>query len=261
MGTALYQAPELLRKQPHDSSVDWWACGCLLLEMVRGEPPFQRDDDEEITQAVLAHAGEGSVPTPHAGALSTTSAVESASPTGATDATTAAAAAAAATPTAATATAAAPSTTTTLAPASATNPHLQFFVASGAVPSAANPHLQLRRRSPTTVRPCAPPPAAPPPTAPPFVAPPPVAPARSTESAAFLQLCGQLLEPDAKRRLGSAATGGAASVQQHPWFDAVDWDDCLAMTPPAPFVPPPLPEADTDAMLLELGRRCQQGFD
>ena len=29
---------------------------------------------------------------------------------------------------------------------------------------------------------------------------------------------------------------------------------------PAPFVPPPLPEDDMDATLLELTKRCQDGF-
>ena len=34
VGTPLYQAPELLRRLPHDSSVDFWALGCIILEMV-----------------------------------------------------------------------------------------------------------------------------------------------------------------------------------------------------------------------------------
>ena len=33
------------------------------------------------------------------------------------------------------------------------------------------------------------------------------------------------------------------------------------MTLPAPSVPPPLDATDTDATLLELSKRCQQGFD
>ena len=38
VGTAMYQAPELTRKLPHDQTVDWWAFGCLLVEMVRRCP-------------------------------------------------------------------------------------------------------------------------------------------------------------------------------------------------------------------------------
>ena len=34
VGTAMYQAPELTRRLPHDHAVDWWALGCLVLEMV-----------------------------------------------------------------------------------------------------------------------------------------------------------------------------------------------------------------------------------
>ena len=57
VGTAMYQAPELLRKQPHGFGVDWWALGCLLIEMVRGASPFAGDGDEDTEAAVLAHAG------------------------------------------------------------------------------------------------------------------------------------------------------------------------------------------------------------
>jgi cGMP-dependent protein kinase len=80
-------------------------------------------------------------------------------------------------------------------------------------------------------------------------------------SAALDDLCGKLLEPDSKQRLGAAAVGGAEALQSHPWFASIDWVACGVMALPAPFVPPPLPESDTDALLLELSRRCQQGFD
>jgi len=73
VGTAMYQAPELLRKQPHGAAVDWWAYGCLLLEMVSGVSPFADDDDEAVEAAVLAH--KGGVPSLPADAVPTSAAL------------------------------------------------------------------------------------------------------------------------------------------------------------------------------------------
>ena len=39
-GTAEYLAPEMLIGNGHDYSVDWWALGILIYEMVVGIPPF-----------------------------------------------------------------------------------------------------------------------------------------------------------------------------------------------------------------------------
>ena len=62
VGTALYQAPELVRKQAHGLGVDWWALGVLLVEMLTGASPFAADGsgDEATQAAVLKH--EGGVP-------------------------------------------------------------------------------------------------------------------------------------------------------------------------------------------------------
>lgn len=35
-GTPEYLAPEVLRKQPYDKTVDWWCLGCVLYEMLFG---------------------------------------------------------------------------------------------------------------------------------------------------------------------------------------------------------------------------------
>ncbi|TNV72827.1 hypothetical protein FGO68_gene15253 [Halteria grandinella] len=40
VGTAAYVAPEILRGQGYDKSVDWWALGILIYEMLHGHPPF-----------------------------------------------------------------------------------------------------------------------------------------------------------------------------------------------------------------------------
>jgi len=57
VGTPLYQAPELIRKQKHGAAVDWWALGVLLIELLSGEPPFAADDDEATQELVLNHRG------------------------------------------------------------------------------------------------------------------------------------------------------------------------------------------------------------
>lgn len=39
-GTYEYMSPEMLNKEPHDSSVDIWSLGILLYELINGSPPF-----------------------------------------------------------------------------------------------------------------------------------------------------------------------------------------------------------------------------
>ena len=39
-GTPEYLAPEMINKQGHDYSVDWWAVGILMYEMLIGVTPF-----------------------------------------------------------------------------------------------------------------------------------------------------------------------------------------------------------------------------
>jgi fused len=39
-GTPLYMAPELLEGKPYDHEADLWSLGCIVYEMLAGEPPF-----------------------------------------------------------------------------------------------------------------------------------------------------------------------------------------------------------------------------
>lgn len=41
VGTAAYVAPETLKGNGYDKSIDWWALGILIYEMLHGYPPFQ----------------------------------------------------------------------------------------------------------------------------------------------------------------------------------------------------------------------------
>jgi len=54
-GTPDYIAPEIILYQPYDKSVDWWAFGVLLYEMLAGQPPFDGEDEEELFAAITDH--------------------------------------------------------------------------------------------------------------------------------------------------------------------------------------------------------------
>jgi len=55
-GTPDYIAPEIILYQPYGKSVDWWAFGVLLYEMMVGQPPFDGEDEEELFQAITDHS-------------------------------------------------------------------------------------------------------------------------------------------------------------------------------------------------------------
>ena len=39
-GTPEYLAPEIVWKTGHGKPVDWWCVGCILYELLTGQPPF-----------------------------------------------------------------------------------------------------------------------------------------------------------------------------------------------------------------------------
>ncbi|XP_076459225.1 calcium-dependent protein kinase C-like isoform X2 [Babylonia areolata] len=51
-GTPDYIAPEIVMYKPYTKSVDWWAYGVLLYEMLAGQPPFDGEDEEELFLAI-----------------------------------------------------------------------------------------------------------------------------------------------------------------------------------------------------------------
>lgn len=53
-GTPEYLAPEVIQSKGHGKSVDWWALGILIFEMLVGHPPFYDENPFGIYQKVLA---------------------------------------------------------------------------------------------------------------------------------------------------------------------------------------------------------------
>lgn len=52
-GTPDYIAPEILQELEYGASVDWWALGVLMYEMMAGQPPFEADNEEDLFESIL----------------------------------------------------------------------------------------------------------------------------------------------------------------------------------------------------------------
>ncbi|XP_037098153.1 protein kinase C eta type isoform X1 [Syngnathus acus] len=52
-GTPDYIAPEILQEIVYGASVDWWALGVLLYEMLQGHAPFEAANEDELFEAIL----------------------------------------------------------------------------------------------------------------------------------------------------------------------------------------------------------------
>jgi novel protein kinase C epsilon type len=49
----LFIAPEILQELDYGPSVDWWALGVLMYEMMAGQPPFEADNEDDLFEAIL----------------------------------------------------------------------------------------------------------------------------------------------------------------------------------------------------------------
>lgn len=52
-GTSGYMSPEMIKEQRYAYSVDWWALGVLMFEMLTGYSPFNADDDDELYRMIV----------------------------------------------------------------------------------------------------------------------------------------------------------------------------------------------------------------
>lgn len=52
-GSPEYLAPEVFSSRGYDKTVDWWALGTLIYEMLNGLPPFYSEDLDEMNWKIL----------------------------------------------------------------------------------------------------------------------------------------------------------------------------------------------------------------
>ncbi|KTG44381.1 hypothetical protein cypCar_00000876 [Cyprinus carpio] len=52
-GTPDYIAPEIILEELYGVSVDWWALGVLLYEMLSGHAPFEAETEDELFECIL----------------------------------------------------------------------------------------------------------------------------------------------------------------------------------------------------------------
>lgn len=62
-GTPEYLAPEIIQSKPYASSVDWWAFGILVYELVAGYSPFSQYNQDPMLMYSKICEGEFKMPT------------------------------------------------------------------------------------------------------------------------------------------------------------------------------------------------------
>lgn len=42
-----------MQELPYGATVDWWALGVLMYEMMAGQPPFEADNEDDLFESIL----------------------------------------------------------------------------------------------------------------------------------------------------------------------------------------------------------------
>ena len=51
--TRMLHTLQILQELDYDASVDWWALGVLMYEMMAGQPPFEADNEDDLFESIL----------------------------------------------------------------------------------------------------------------------------------------------------------------------------------------------------------------
>ena len=54
VGSIAYLAPEILKKQNHYKSIDWYLTGLILYEMIVGQPPYYKNNRKDLLENILS---------------------------------------------------------------------------------------------------------------------------------------------------------------------------------------------------------------
>ncbi|KAM9954477.1 hypothetical protein ACTFIR_012908 [Dictyostelium discoideum] len=58
LGTPFYMSPEVIKNSGYGKTVDWWALGIIIFEMLSGQPPFISKNPDKIFRKINKYRNE-----------------------------------------------------------------------------------------------------------------------------------------------------------------------------------------------------------